>query len=456
MGLKIENIEARSHRELDKSEGLRRVLAWSEYTPELAMLVGRPSGARKSVIAPLPQDEWINHLSEFARVRADNQHQEGLDAGYFPPSYILNTGVYTNDPLKVQEQRRQGQRLNIRKYNPTIVPKITDSIKTYFPRGPRIVDYCDIAYSLVKKPYILPGDIEPKGDPAADAFAEEYFEIFTQSADVVEKELRYSESKGRITARDFFGHPVIFCEKREDVLRLKPYTWSQLDFPDNVQAFSFVVNKKRSIPFTNQEGRYKGSTRDLNGTLWVICHESCPHKVVKQHLRSQVLWKASAKTDLPSPVLITKYPVDLADAVDNKVKEYALELLVREQIPRPVNWGPSATKAQRINSALETIFNEGKPLSLTKWVSPRRKDILVTRRMMSERMCEAFEVINDFTNVGAAGIKEWQLIIASMLSLFPPSYWKEVKQLAGDWDSGKGLSRFRRGLGFPRQNPHDL
>ena len=44
---------------LSESEKIREVLIWSDYTPEIALMIHSPHGARKGVLTPLPKNLWI-------------------------------------------------------------------------------------------------------------------------------------------------------------------------------------------------------------------------------------------------------------------------------------------------------------------------------------------------------------------------------------------------------------
>lgn len=421
--------EKLAHNEISEHERKERILSWTRYTPEIALLAGKPRGMRKNIIAPIPENEWLAILSGVSRVRADNQLDEGQRLNYYPKG-------------------------GIRAYSLILIPDVEAAVRELFPGLPTIVSYYEPGYSQITHSY---------GEPAADAFAEDYFRKFTLGRDIITQEIMSREPVGALTAERHFGISVIICEKSQDILQFSPYTWSQLNISDKVQTLSFVVTK-RSRPFVQEYIDKVGREENLQGTLWVISRENCL-EAVEQHIRTQVMFKTVIKSEDATPVLVSR-PIPgqreedssftQEQAIENRVKEHVLALMIREKESFPANWIKGSQSRDRIiYSAARDIFIKGSDLNMEAWVGGLRKgkEVDQIRDEVVKKMVEAFDVVSEFTNVTFVGVKNWQLLVANLLSFYPLSEWEDVLASFNRWE---GKSSFLRNLGYPRQSLKDL
>lgn len=409
-----------------ENEKIRKVLIWSDYTPEIALMVHSPHGARKGVLTPLPKNLWIEQVAEVAKVKAENQFSAGEKTQYFSP--------------------QPDKEANIK-----LLPDLEEATATLFKSGPNFTDYYEYGLALVEGSY---------GEPAADVMAREYFEIFARRQDFENNEIYSVEPQGKITIERHFGVNVFIVENKEDMQALKPYSWLELEIPDASQAFSFVMTK-RSIPFIKDSDESK----ELEDSLWVVSRQSCDPIIVEQHIRTQAIHRLAmeGRRRKTTPVLVSPpKPTQLADrqqdiekALDERVKLYSLRLLAADPDADPYRWIPVHEKnKQAISNALKTLFNKHSKIDMRPWIGgvgrKSSENIENIQDSFKEKMKNAFEVINNMANVKFVGVKEWQLVVANILSFYPLAEWSNVYEQFTEWER-QNKSKFKRSTGLQRQ-----
>lgn len=396
-------------------ERFKRVASWTLQTPDVALLVGRPEDARKGVLAPITSKKKIYEgIYGVSKKRAEYQINEGRFLGMYP-----------KDRGKSYKETR------------IVLPE--KDVQTAFPANEK--------FARVFKENIEPIGKDLGIEEARKAFAQIYFRQFTAYRDLESGEMVFQGPEGNITSRFYSGAPVLVFEKLSDLKKLSPYAWLELEIPDTTQAISFVVTK-RSRPFVDPNNpKSMGVKNNLEGSLWAACLESCPEEIIDQHVRTQLVFKRSDNTSAITPVLISGPAVrqrgerkTLAAATDNarslainnRVKEYILELLAKDDEEMVSGWFADEILSERnINMPLSHISREGSPLDMTDWEDPhlpgfnkREKEIA---KEMREEMEYAFEVVSDLLKQKEAD-KTWQLVAANYLSFFSLEDWQEASE----------------------------
>src|SRR3989344_1474730 len=386
------------------------------------------------VAVPIEKEQWTALLAEVARVRADSQNQEGIEVGYYPEGFIVNGAYMYAPPEQIKTSRRR--------YAPTILPSLDSAMFHLFPHSEELTEFTKVVQARGGSPVDHQDTIDPDEAWAlAKAWSEIGIGFFSDPL---------VQGYKRIDSR--FGWPVIVFEQPEDLYRFQPYPSYRV--PDGTQAVSFVA--------THMTTPHPGEI--LENTPFVACVEGCPPEIQEQHIRSQLTFAMARHQETFTPVLISKEPANLEEDLELRIKEYILELSIREKGAIPINWHKSGIVTQAILAAKDQLFTK----KLRK--TPVRKPFYIGNHpdrfqlgpdyeekiseWLSDDMEEAFEAI-DTEAMGAAGqiplmgkARELWLVRLNYFSFFPLTDWTEAAQRFNEWE---GRHEFRRSFNIPRE-----
>jgi hypothetical protein len=120
-------------------------------------------------------------------------------------------------------------------------------------------------------------------------------------------------------------------------------------------------------------------------------------------------------------------------AIDKRIEDYILKLLVREDENQVMNeFANEILLKRQINMPLSHITRKYSPLDMSEWLQPskpgleKRKDEVLLE--MREKLRKAFDTTASLISKNEVS-KDWQLIIANYLSFFPLKDWELASKL---------------------------
>lgn len=406
-----------THEQLSVLEQRDKLLAWTQNTPELVLILGEAKGKRNKRRNPLSDNEKTILSINSSIAKSTEQYSKGIEMGYY------------SDPKDVSME--------------TLNQFINQDLDGLFKSLDGIDYYLDASLAIKAT--------DLNETPEADEFAWEWFRKFTSFPSQNGNE-KIITPVGKITADERMGIPIIICNDKNDLKTLTPYNLPRMEWPEDTQAFSFVVTEN-SRPFVGTNLDSVQFKNGIIGSLWVVAMETCPDHILDKHVMSHLSFASTISNNKATPILISKYPlaerikeneIDIPGAIDHMVREITLQHLVTDKIAYPSFWQKSQkNRLQREYSAARSLFLRGNHDEFYNMVKHRDQDKV--RELFSKRLSDTFDIIDGVVNTRFPDSKLGHLIVGNTLAYLPLTDWGHAKDILNAQTS-KNLALKRLGI----------
>jgi hypothetical protein len=406
---------------------------FSPYILEVRLPTESGRGNDKKAIS----EEYIESLVVAAQARADSQNDFGIRSGFYPKGRIIHfpkqyfagrkAKAYTYKP----EHQLAGLDTSDRDYESKGIGLTEYAVKELFPKTPALINLAKTLHTPGKSNNV---------DDVSSTYAQA---VFTHICG------RDAKPKGRITTAEVANLPVIIVEEIEDLFALIPYHNSIL--PKNVETLSYVLSPGS-----------RGRGGIFEDTPLVIARKGTSEETVKQHIRTQLLYRKGHPDEHRYPILYTESLKTLKQKMQQSVMAFVLSFVLKNS--QDIDWESSnfSVLFESKSSALITsrdqitygirklIWEKNSFFYIGDYLSALGvafNDDLVnmTENDAANKTVDAFKIIKEVTKKRPS--REFQLFVAAYLSFFPLENWEKASSRLLGW---AGLNSFVATLNIPK------